>query len=384
MAIIPSSYARVPINSQDVRVHASNSDVLAFKVRKKTSIRTFLGRKIAFITKRFSKQTGSPPPLPPRGQQLTSRHLLSPRESRQHVAEQFAQSFKDAVLQQHQLLKSSLKDTPSELHQHKMKALQTFSQHTQHIAKSFEKTIEANIEKASPVTGRLSRKNLSGREISNVYQQFESHLTGLNTLTNQLQSDMMALKQNNRQHVAEQFAQNFKEAVLQQHQLLKKSLKQAPHGLREQKNQALQTFADHIQHITQSFQKTIEETIEKPATTGRPATQELSKRDIDSVYKQFASHLKELNTLTTQLRADLLKQSPQLLDIDDSAADYEKGPFDEQFETEDSDDDYMPLIDYLRSDNEDGFQGLNPATREQDSAPSLRAARQKTRVVSDK
>ena len=92
MTIIPSSYARVPLHSQDVRVHAHDNDVLAFKLARKTSIRAFFGRKIAFLTKHFSRKEQAPP-LPSRGERLKARTLLSPQQSRRHIAEQFARSF---------------------------------------------------------------------------------------------------------------------------------------------------------------------------------------------------------------------------------------------------------------------------------------------------
>ena len=59
-----------------------------------------------------------------------------------------------------------------------------------------------------------------------------------------------------------------------------------------------------------------------------------------------------------------MKQSPRLLNLPESAADYERSPLDESYETEDKDDDYMPIIDYLRDESEETFQTLNPATRE--------------------
>ena len=252
MTLIPSAYSKVPLNSQDVRVHANNNDVLAFRIEKKTSIRTFLGRKIAFLAKRLSGQK-RPPPLPPRGDRVKSRKLLSPQQSRQRIASQFARSFKNAILQQHQLLQNSMKQAPHGLKAQKSQATQEFSRHIKQISQSFDYAIKTSIEKTSPNTGEVSQRNLSGREIQDVYKQFHSHLKGL-------------------------------------------------------------------------------------------------------------------DSLTTKLRTDLLKQSPRLLGTPQAAADYEKSPLLANYETQGDwkDDDYQPLYPPSRN-QEETFQSLDPTTREKKS-----------------
>ena len=127
---IPPSFARVPSNSQDVRVHAKNGNI-AFKVNQQSSVTNYFGRKITFLKKKMQgKEIG--PPLPPRFTKpsVTRKSLLSAADSRTAISMKFNQSFKKHISEQRRALEDKLRNAPSNVSDQTKKDVKKFFEKT--------------------------------------------------------------------------------------------------------------------------------------------------------------------------------------------------------------------------------------------------------------
>ena len=188
---IPPSFARVPSNSQDVRIHAKSGKI-AFKVNQSSSIKNYFGRKITFLKKKMQgKEIG--PPLPARYTKpgVTRKSLLSAADSRTAISMKFNQSFKKQINEQRRALEDKLRHAPSSVSvQTKKDVKKFFEKSIKQLNQNLDDALTSHILEKNR-KGKVSNKNLKGKNVRNAYAQFQDSVSTLQSLSRRYQNALL-------------------------------------------------------------------------------------------------------------------------------------------------------------------------------------------------